>query len=515
MRAPYLLLLLAGLASAQAPDSRFSAGGYFRIMARPDFQGGIGRLGFWNINGRLMNEGPYAALEMKLDLLQAPPGTTDIWASLHARIEGGSVTTADSGNGSLVNFRLSQLYARAGNILAANVVWQLGTLQYYFGDISLYDMRPAQILEDTIGLSARYTSGPLDVLLAVGDGGFTARGLQYVPLLTAGGALRVRAGSHVEFGGGGQVAVEPFIAGNKYSSYVTPGLTIDPDPSAGFGSYEDFARKEVARAFQAGTQMAVVERFPRPVPSTQTNVSWRLVGYLGFGKLGPIRWNNFFARYQRLHPQNSYTDTSWQGGCAPNPTCAVEVYTADLTRDRYALQLGNEMQLTLIPDRLDAVWSTLYGEDRNLADKLFASEANRTYLSTILRLQLYFTRTVHWLLENSISQERSLNGTLFRTQFDSVFQHNSDGVVDARGFEFGDSKVRNNWQLKTGIVLNPTGFGIYARPSIRLLYGFQLSSQHAAFGNAFVERSDQYDSFKTTATISWHHLVSLESEGWF
>ena len=157
MRAFALLLLLPGIALAQAPDSRFSAGGYFRIMARPDFQGGNGRLGYWNINGRLMNEGPYAALEMKLDLLQAPPGTTDIWASLHARVEGGSVTTADSGNGSLVNFRFSQLYARAGNILAANVIWQLGTLQYYFGDLGLYDIRPAQLFEDTVGLSARYS----------------------------------------------------------------------------------------------------------------------------------------------------------------------------------------------------------------------------------------------------------------------------------------------------------------------------------------------------------------------
>ena len=495
MRAPFLLLLLAGVASAQAPDSRFSAGGYFRIMARPDFQGGNGRLGYWNINGRLMNEGPYAALEMKLDLLQAPPGTTDIWASLHARVEGGSVATADSGNGNLINFKLSQLYARAGNILAPNVVWQLGTLQYFFGDIGLYDVRPAQILEDTLGISARYNAGPIDALLAVGDSGFTARGLQYVPLLTAGGALRVRIGTHVEFGGGGQIAVEPFIPGNRNSSYVTPGVV-----------YEDFARKEVLRRFLETNPMSGAEQFTLPVASAQTNVSWRLVGYLGFGKLGPIRWNNFFARYQRLHPQNSYTD-SWQGS-------SVQVYTADLTRDRYALQLGNEMQLSIIPDRLDAVWSTLYGEDRDLANTIVASEANRTYVSTILRLQLYFTRTVHWLLENSISQERSLNGNLFRTHFDSIFQ-NTGGVPDTRGLEFGDAAVRTNWQLKTGIVLNPTGFGIYARPSIRLLYGFQLSSQHAAFGNAFVERLDQFDAFKPTGTMSWHHLVSLESEGWF
>ena len=438
-----------------------------------------------------MNEGPYAALEMKLDLLQAPPGTTDIWASLHARVEGGSVATADSNNGNLINFRLSQLYARAGNILAPNVVWQLGTLQYFFGDLGLYDTRPAQILEDTVGMSARYNAGPVDVMLAVGDSGFMARGLQYVPLLTAGGALRVRLGSHVELGGGGQVAVEPFIAGNRNSSYVTPGV-----------AYEDFARKEVLRRFIEDNPMSQVEQFPLPQAAAQTNVSWRLVGYLGFGKLGPIRWNNFFARYQRLHPQSSYSD-SWQGR-------SVQVFTADLTRDRYALQLGNEMQLQIIPDRLDAVWSTLYGQDRDLANTIVANETNRTYMSTILRLQLYFTRTVHLLLENSISQETSLNGNAFRTTFESIFQ-NTAGVPDSRGLEFGDSAVRNNWQLKTGIVLNPTGFGIYARPSIRLLYGFQLSSQHAAFGNAFVERLDQFDAFKPTGTISWHHLVSLES----
>jgi hypothetical protein len=495
MRAPYLLVLVAGLAFAQAPDSRFSAGGYFRIMARPDFQGGNGRLGYWNLNGRLMNEGPYAALEMKLDLLQAPPGTTDIWASLHARIEGGSVTTADMGNGNLINFRLSQLYARAGNIFAPNIIWQLGTQQYFFGDLGLYDLRPAQLFEDTVGLSARYVSKRFDALLAVGDSGFFQRGLQYVPLLTAGGAVRVRIGDNVELGGGGQVAVEPFIAGNRNSSYVTPGV-----------GYEDYARREVLRRFVENNPIAGVEQFPLPQASGQTSVSWRAVGYLGFGKLGPIRWNNFFVRYQRLHPQNFYTD-SFQGQ-------SVQVYIADLTRDRYALQLGNEMQLKIIPDRLDAVWSVLYGQDRDLANSIVASEANRTYLSTVLRLQLYFTRTVHWLLENSLSQEESLNGNLFRTNFDSIFQ-NTGGVSDTRGLEFGDARVRRNWQLKTGIVLNPTGFGIYARPSIRLLYGFQLSSQHAAFGNAFVERLDQFDAFKPTGTIGWHHLVSLESEGWF
>ncbi len=496
MRLPITFVLLFGtVAFAQAPDSRFSAGGYYRIMARPDFQGGIGRLGYWNINGRLMNEGAYAALEMKLDLLQAPPGTTDIWASLHARIEGGSVTAADSGNGNLINFRLSQLYARAGNILAPNLVWQLGTQQYFFGNLGLYDFRPAQVLEDTIGLSARYTTSTFEAMLAIGDSGFAIRGAEYVPLMTAGGVVRARVGTHFELGGGGQIAVEPFIAGNRFSSYVTPRV-----------AYEDFTRKEVLRRFIETNPLIGVEQFQLAIPSTQLNVSWRAVGYLGFGGFGPLEWNNFFIRYQRLHPQNFYTD-AYLGQ-------SVRVYSADLTRDRYALQMGNEMILKLIPERLDAVWSVLYGQDRDLANTIQASEANRLYASTVLRFQLYLTRSVHWLLENAISQERSLNGNLYRTNFDSVFQNNQ-GIADSRGLQFGDSSTRNSWQLKTGIVLNPTGFGIYARPSIRLLYGFQYSNQHAAFGNAFVERIDQFDAFKPTGTISWHHLVSLESEGWF
>lgn len=487
-------LLVAGLALAQAPDSRVSAGGYFRISARPDLQGGNGRLGFWNLYGRLLNEGTYAALEMKLDLLQAPPGTTDIWASLHARIEGGTVSTADPLNGFLNNFRLSQLYARAGNILAPNIVWQLGTQQFFFGDLGLYDFRPAQLFEDTIGLSGRYLSEHFDVLLAVGDSGFTTRGAQYAPILTAGGAVRVHVNDHFEFGGGGQIGLEPFIAGNRFSSYVTPNVR-----------YEDFARREVLRRYLE-ERPGMFDQFQPPQKADALNTSWRAVGYLGFGGFGPLRWNNVFARYQRLHPQNFYLD-SWMGQ-------SVTVYTADLTRDRYTLQIGDEMQLNLVPDRLDLAIAALYGSDRDYADTVAASEANRTYGSVVARFQLYLTRVVHVLLEGSVANERSLNGNLFRGAYDSIFR-STGGLPDTRGLEFGDQNVRNTVQLKTGVVLNPTGPGIYTRPSIRLLYGVQYSTMHAAFGNAFAERIDQFNVFSPSTTISWHHLFSLESEGWF
>jgi hypothetical protein len=489
-----IALTVSAIAVAQAPDSRFSAGGYFRIAARPDFQGGNGRLGFWNLYGRLMNEGTYAALEMKLDLLQAPPGTTDIWASLHARVEGGTVSTADPINGFLSSFRLSQLYARAGNILAPNIVWQLGTQQFFFGDLGLYDVRPAQLFEDTIGLSARYFGDHVNVLVTVGDSGFAQRGAQYVPILTAGGAVRVHVNDRLEFGGGGQVGLEPFIAGNRFSSYVTPDVR-----------YEDFARKEVLRRYLEA-RPGMFDQFPVPQQSSQLNTSWRAVGYLGFGGFGPLRWNNLFARYQRLHPQNFYTD-SFMGQ-------AVTVYTADVTRDRYVLQVGDELQLNLIRDWLDLAVAGLYGTDRDFADSITASEGNRQYLSVVGRFQLYLTRVVHVLLEGSFAQERSLNGNLFRSSYDSIFR-SAGGLPDARGLEFGDQNVRNTVQLKTGLVLNPTGRGIYTRPSIRLLYGVQYSTAHAAFGNAFAERIDQFNVFSPSATISWHHLISLESEGWF
>src|SRR5688500_9433222 len=112
------------------PD-RFNAGGYFRVMTRPDLQGGTSRLGFWNLHGRLLNEGPWGALELKLDVLQRAPETDDTWASVHAKIEGGSFANTDPGGGRLDAFRATQMYVQAGNILLDRVTWQLGTLDSY------------------------------------------------------------------------------------------------------------------------------------------------------------------------------------------------------------------------------------------------------------------------------------------------------------------------------------------------------------------------------------------------
>jgi hypothetical protein len=496
MRAFLAALLVTGLvpalAHAEPERDRFSAGGYFRIMTRPDLQGGDGRLGFWNLHGRLLNEGPYAMLEGRLELLPPTPARNEVWATVHARVEGGTVSNADIRGGTLGDFRLSQLYVRAGNILLNRVVWQVGTLESYFNDLGLYDMRPAQILENMVGLSARYDVGPVDVLLGVGDAGFALRGLQYSTVFTGGGSARFRIlPGRLEVGVGGHAQFEPAVPGSRFAPYATPGVV-----------FEDFHRREVIRRWVEENPGAE-DFFPRPEP--RDNLSWKTVGYLGFGNLGPLRWNNLFVNYLRRHPQNFYTERFGDRDFL--------IFISHLTDERFEVNVGNEMQLELVPGRLDAVWGVLYGHHWNRDNTIAAGEDNRRYYSTVLRLQLYLTRTTHLLVENSLAREVSLNGNLFRERQTSVFA-NTGGVPDTRGLEFGDTDTRETWQFKAGVVLNPTGRGIYSRPSLRLLYGLQRSNQHAAFGSAFVESLDQFNQFRGPER-HWHSLVAIEAEGWF
>ncbi len=496
MRAAHLCpvlvaLLVPTLALADAQPDRFSAGGYFRIMTRPDLQGGDGKLGFYNLYGRLLNEGPYAALELKLDVLQLKPQSSDVWASVHTKIEGGSIGNADPANGSLAQYRLSQLYVKAGNILFDRVTWQLGTLESYFGMLGLYDFRGGQVFHDTVGLSGRYSHDRFELLLGVGDAGFATRGFQYSTILTGGGQAKLRLGSHVEVGVGGQYLFEPRVVGNRFAPYATPGL-----------DYENFHRREVVQRYLEENP-GQEDLFPKPVPTSSR--SFRTHAYLGFGQLGPIEWNSLFIEFNRQHPDNFYTERF--GGRE------YTIYITQLTDERFWFSVGNELMLKLVPNRLDAVLAVFYADTLNRDNAIAPGEDNRTVYSAVLRLQLYLTRTVHWLGETSLAQERSKLGNVYREHSDSLFR-NTRGVADTRGLEFGDTDTRNTWQLKTGFVLNPTGFGIYTRPSLRLLYGLQYSNQQNAFGNGFVESLDQYNVFVAPEN-HWHSVVAIEAEGWF
>ncbi len=477
--------------AADTGGDRFAAAGYFRVMARPDLQGGDSRLGFWNLYGRLLNEGPWATLELRLSLLKEDPISKDVWTRVHAKIEGGSITSVDHGAGSLENYRLAQLYVQAGNILLEDVTWQLGTLESYFGDLGLYDFRPTTIFDDTVGLSGRYRKGPIDILAGIGDSGFAIRGEQYSTILSAGGSARLRLGKHAEIGLGGQYYFEPKVEGNRFAPYTTPGV-----------DYEDFVRGEVAQGFLEENP-GMEDFFTKPLATSST--SYRTVGYLGFGDLGPLLWTNIFANLTRAHPEN-FREEEYMGR-------SYTVYTKALTDERLRLDLGAEMQFRILPERLDLVIAAWWGRHVDGDNKIVANDNDRSFFSTVARAQFYLTETTHLLAETSIAREKSNNGNLYRGHKDSVFASTA-GIGDARGLEYGDLDTRKTWQGKFGWVLNPLGFGVYTRPSLRLLYGVQHSNQNNAFGNSFIDSLDDFNIFPNQEQ-HWHHLLALEAEAWF
>lgn len=484
-------LLGLTLFSPRAAAVGADVGGYLRIGTRPDFQGGDGKLGYWNLYGRLLNEGPYATLDLRVDALEQQPGTQAPWTSVHMRIEGGSIGNADTSNGGLSAFRMSQAYIQAGNVLLRDVTWQVGTLDFYFGDLGLYDMRPAQIFYETVGASAMVQGDRVQLLLGAGDSGYALKGSEYNTVLTGGGALRLRPVDGLELGLGGQVRYEPKVVGNRYAPHQTPDV-----------AYEDWLRGEVVMTYDQQNPYQLLD-FPDPLPTDAS--SWKAVGYLGFGGFGPVSWNNLFASLERKHPQGAATE-SYQGA-------DYTIYTTELTDQRTVLLIGDELQLQLVPRRLDLVVAGLYGDHRDGDNDISPSDHDRRYWSAVGRVQAYASPTVHFLVESSYANEWSRNGNAFREHADSIFA-NSAGVPDTRGLETGDTDTRRTWQGKGGVVLSPLGKGVYTRPSLRLLYGTQYSNQNNAFGNSFVESLDQYDDFETVEQ-HWHHVIALETEAWF
>ena len=486
-----LSLIFAGAAHADAQGDRFGAAGYFRISTRPDLQGGNGALGFWNLYGRLLNENEFGQLDMRLDLLQADPGTDDPFADVHARIDCTSFGQADANNGSLAQCHFSQFYVEAGNVLFPHVKFRLGTQEYYHNDLGVYDFRPTSLFTDTIGLSADYNTDKLEVLALVGDAGFAIRGSAYDTILVAGGIANFRVSNQFNFGFGTELRYEPEVKGDRNAPYVTPNV-----------NYEDYVRGEVVQRFLE-EHPGQENNFPNPLPTSSN--SWDFMGFVEFGGFGPIQWNTLQLRFSKRHPLASTQETF--GGRT------YDIFIKGLTDERYALGGGDQLMLTVIPKKVDLVWAGYAEYDLDKDNKIQPGDNNRVIWSTVARAIVYLSPTVHYLTEGSIAQEHSLNGNVYRDHADSIFQ-STDGVSDSRGLQFGDDDTRNTVQLKTGFTLNPTGFGIFARPELRLLYGLQYSSQQAAYGSGFNTSLNQFNQF-VGPERHWHSVISIEAEGWF
>lgn len=484
MIAALVLLTALPVASANA-----RVGGYARVMARPDLQGGAGRLGHWNLYGRLLNEGPYAALDFDYDVLE-PVGDAP-WTTVHMRVEGGSVSGADAGNGGLGHFRLSQLYIEAGNVWIPSISWQVGTLEQTLGDLGLYDMRPATALSDTVGMAATLRNGPLDLTVGGGDSGHAMRGERYHPIWTAGGTARLGLGRHVQLGAGGEWSVERGTPGHIHAPYDTPGI-----------DYEDWFRGETIEQFRADRPIGAD---PFPDPQSTHAQSGHAFAYLGFGGFGPLKWNSTTVRFDALHPEGPSTEIH-QGE-------EEDIHVTGLTDERTVWMVGNEAHIEVVADRVDVAWGALYGLHQDADNTRAPTAHNRSYASTVLRVQFALTRTLALLTESSIAHETSTLGNQYREHEDSIFQ-NTAGTPDTRGLEYGDTDARTTWQGKGGLLFNPLGPGIFSRPSLRLLYGAQHSNENNAFSNHFVTTLDQFNEFGTVEQ-HWHHVLALEAEAWF
>jgi hypothetical protein len=500
---------LAANAFADDLGDRLSLGGYLRIQGLTDFQGGNGRLGLPSngcgtggpcLYGRLLNEGPDAIFMLRLQLLPIDKSGHEPWAVMYARIEGESFLGTDAGNGGLSNYAITSFGIEAGNVLLDHVTWRVGTLWYEPNTMGLYDYFVDDLFYGVIGLSGFYHSKSLDLMIGAGDQGWQLHGSNYDTVITSGGWVRGRLGEHLELGGGGQFGYEAASQGNENGPYQTPGV-----------SYIDFYRQDIVQQYfaQLGAAGNVDTLLPNPDP--RSSVNWKLVGYLGIEKLGPLKSNNLYFHYLRNPPQQFVTEQfTPPGGTAPQ---SYTIYVHDLTDQQYELIIGDEAQVSLVPKRLDLAVGAIYGQERNNANTQVAGLDNENFESLVARFQLYMTNKVHFLFETSVAHEQSLNGNLFRDHEDSIFA-NDNGIPDTLGLQYGDSNVRNTWQGKTGIVLNPNGMGIFTRPSLRLLYGLQYSTAQDAFQSGFVTSASQFNQF-VGPEQHWHSVVGVEAEAWF
>ncbi|MDP2307406.1 MAG: hypothetical protein Q8P18_15375 [Pseudomonadota bacterium] len=428
------MLTLLLFAHAQAAE----VSGYFRLSARPDLVGGDGRLGTSAFYGRLLNEGPWGLLDLRQPLVgdasQAGGGAP--WGSLALRVEGGTVGGGDPTNGGLLGFRLSQLYLSAGNVGFRDVTFRVGTLETTFGDLWLFDARPTQMLVDVLGASGTWARDGTEVMLGLGDAGWSIHGARYHVVGSAGGSVRHRS-DHVEVGLGGQAWFEP----------------ADGDPEG---------------------------------PEDRDARAWKVAGTVGFGDLGPVRWNRLQVVLRRRLPD------------APRLTVVdgeeVRVGVSRQTDQRHELLIGDEVELELVPDHLEvaaaAVFEHHYDPDQ-LGPEGTGGESptNRTALSGVLRVQVALTPAFSLLGETSLAREvaRGAQGV------------STDGAAT-------DGPARKDtWQGKVGVVVSPAGPGLGARPALRALYGAQHCSLPSAWPGAPPTGGD----------ARWHHLVSLEAEAWF
>lgn len=500
------------------PLMRFS--GYFRTMARDDFGSNANKLGWWPAYGRLLNETPWLTMQMENEVIR-PKYKNDPFAIITIRIEGGSFRATDFGVGNLKNYRITQLNLYAENYLLPKSTLQVGTIWYNMGYIGIYDFYISQIFWETAGVRFGQKLSNWEYFVGFGDSGYdiyfdrrsneaTASKVKYNSIPTTGALIKANLAktgltkkfispifANLWLGSGFQFHYEKENQGNLAAPLQTPNI-----------SYRDVLTKKTLENYL--TQNPGREDFfPYAKATSAAYFKWTF--WMGFNlnsKLGPIQllWNNLSISLVKKRPDVSVTESY--------NNVTKDIYISEFTDERYELYVVNESIWTLISGRLDMVWGVLYSHAWDNDNTYTPTDANRQIFGSLMRFQYYFTKNIHALFETSLTTEKSLNGNKYREHFDSM-EANTGGTPDINGLEYGDTDTKNTLQVKFGPVLNLNGKGINNRPSIRLLFGWQYSNVHAAFGNSFESDLSQRNVFTKREDAHVHYMVSIEAEHWW
>lgn len=496
---------------------------YFRISAQDDFGYNAATLGWSPFYGRLMNETPWMMAQFGYHILR-PEKISDPRATFILRLEGGSFRNTDKDSGSLAKFSFTQVYLETENIPVRHFVTVTGSLWYNMGYIGIYDNFTAQVFWETMGIRAGQRYDKLEYYIGAGDSGYNIyqsrknnsdfKHLDYNTIPTLGALLKLNL---YKFGFMKPVAgVLPYIQlGVSYQHmWERENSSLPGAPGqTPIILYSDVMRREVLKKFLAENP-GQGDFFP--FSQSQSANYFRGTFWLGFAgpQFGPValRWNDLSIKIERKAPEIGYTET-YNGE-------SKDIYISEFTNERYELLIMDEMHWQLIPERLDMNIGLAFGSSWDNDNTVRPDDYNKVSMSAVIRPQFYFNNFLHYLLEVSLAKEISTIGLRYREHHDSVMSNNGlalDGypAPDTQGLQWGDTDTKYTLQVKTGPVLNPTGRGIYARPSVRLLFGAQYSNVHAAFGNTLVESFDRRNNFRVNKDIHWHYMVRIEAEHWF
>ena len=227
--------------------------------------------------------------------------------------------------------------------------------------------------------------------------------------------------------------------------------------------------------------------------------SYALIGELGFKLGSAIKWWQTFARIERLHPESRQQET--------HEGRTYTLYLHDLTDERDRTTLGPELQLAVVPKRLDlwlgaiGMWTsdadnTVAPSDYDMTGQPPSSSGHNTTstASGTCSPRARFRQRTQCPRERYRATPRSIEA-------------NTGGQSDLRGLSMGTSPRARPSKSKPGYCSHPKAQACSPAPSSGF-FTAQISNQNNALGNQFEQRESNENTFAPVER-HLHHLVAL------